>query len=110
MQSEDSPNSYLVVASVVVVSKNNMFIIKYKNWFFALTAALVLTSLASVFLFGLKLGLDFTGGSLVQVSYPAGRPSSALLETALKRANIQGYSVRDAGNTDYIIRAQTLTN
>lgn len=86
-----------------------MFIIRYKNIFFAITALIVLAAIASVAIFGLHLSQDFTGGTLVQVSYPGERPAPSLLNTALDGAGIKGYSVREAGEKDYILRAPNLT-
>ncbi len=86
-----------------------MYIVKHRNIFFALTALITVIALISVAFFGLKLGLDFTGGSLVQVTYPDGRPSPQLIEEALSGADITGYSIREAGERDYIIRAPNLS-
>jgi preprotein translocase subunit SecF len=86
-----------------------MFIISNRGIFFAITGALVAISLASLVAFGLHLGIDFTGGTLVQVAYPNERPAPQLVEDALKGAGIHGYSIREAGQKDYIIRAPNLT-
>jgi preprotein translocase subunit SecF len=50
-----------------------MFIVKHRNIFFGITGILVLLSIASVITFGLKPSLEFTGGTLVQVTYVNGR-------------------------------------
>jgi preprotein translocase subunit SecF len=47
-----------------------MFILKYKNYFLALSLIAVLASLFSIFNFGLKKSIDFTGGTRVVVQYP----------------------------------------
>jgi preprotein translocase subunit SecF len=47
-----------------------MFILKYKNFFLALSALAILVSLFSIFNFGLKKSIDFTGGTRVVVEYP----------------------------------------
>jgi len=86
-----------------------MFIIKHRNIFFAITGAFVLASLISIFTFGLHLGIDFTGGTLVQVNYPNGRPAPQALEESLRSAGFAGYSLREAETHDYIIRAANLT-
>ena len=53
-----------------------MFIIKHKNIFLGLSAFFVTVSIASIFFFGIKTGIDFTGGSLLEVSYDAATPSA----------------------------------
>ena len=86
-----------------------MIIIKHKNIFFALTGLIMLLSLASFIFFGLKLGTDFTGGTLAQVTYANGRPSPEALQASLEAAGISGYSLREANTNDYILRAGNLT-
>lgn len=86
-----------------------MFIIKHRNIFFALTGTIVALSLFSIVYFGLHFGIDFTGGTLVQVTYPEGRPAPQALEDSLKDAGFAGYSLREANTNDYILRAGTLT-
>ena len=92
-----------------------MVIITQRKIFFALTAALVAAALVSTIFFGLKLSIDFTGGTLVEFSYlPAqggegGRPSVAVLERALKAADFHDYSLRAAGANAFILRTGNLS-
>lgn len=87
-----------------------MYIIRNRNIFFALTGALVLCSIIAVAFFGLRFSIDFTGGTLAQVSYQNGRPDVPTLEHALDAADFSGYSLREAGQQDYILRAGSMTN
>ena len=86
-----------------------MVIVKNRNIFFALTGALVLASVISLMFFGLRLGIDFTGGTLAQVTYPSGRPSAEEISQSLTKARFTGYSLREAGTNDYVLRAQNMT-
>lgn len=86
-----------------------MFIIKHRTLFFSLTGALVAVSLAATIIFGLKLSIDFTGGTLVQVVYQKERPKAEMLEDALKQEGLVNYSLRAAGDHDYILRAGSIT-
>jgi preprotein translocase subunit SecF len=63
----------------------------------------------SIAIFGLKPGTDFTGGTLVQASYQNGRPAPEDLSAALNEAGFVGYSLREAEENDYILRAANLT-
>ncbi len=87
-----------------------MIIIRYRTIFFALTGALVLASLVSFFLFGIRLAIDFTGGTLVQATYAGGRPPANVLQQSLDSAHLTNYSLREAGTGDYIMRAGAMTN
>ncbi len=86
-----------------------MIIVKNRILFFFITGAIVLASLVSFIVFGLKLSTDFTGGTLVEVTYSAERPASADLASAVDMAGIKGYSLREAGDKDFILRSAELT-
>jgi len=87
-----------------------MFIIRHRNIFFALTGVITAVALGLLITFGLHAGIDFTGGTLVQVAYEESRPAPALIEEALQGADIKGYSVREAGEKDYIVRMPNLSD
>jgi preprotein translocase subunit SecF len=87
-----------------------MLIVKYRKIFFGITGAILLASLISLFVYGLHLGTDFTGGTLAQATYPAGRPAPAVLQESLSTAGFKGFSLREANENDYILRAGNLTN
>jgi len=86
-----------------------MFIIKHRGLFFGITGAIVAASIISLIAFGLRLGTDFTGGTLAQASYSAGRPVPQMLEKSLNAAGFSDYSLREAGADDYILRTGALT-
>lgn len=86
-----------------------MFIIQYRNIFFALTGAVVALALFSVAYVGLHFGIDFTGGTLAQISYDGVRPQPDVLMQNLEDAGFTGFSLRETGVDGYILRAQTLT-
>ena len=48
-----------------------MIIVRHRIVFFAITGIITLVALASLAFYGLQLGTDFTGGSLVEVRYDA---------------------------------------
>jgi preprotein translocase subunit SecF len=87
-----------------------MFIITHRNIFFALTSAIALVAIASVAFFGLSLGIDFTGGTLVELQYDGTRPDALSLTSALSDAGYEGFSLREAGADGYIMRAANITD
>lgn len=46
-----------------------MFIIKYKSFFIGISALLVLASVSLFVVFGIKQGIDFTGGTTIEIAY-----------------------------------------
>jgi preprotein translocase subunit SecF len=86
-----------------------MIIVKNRMLFFGITILITVAALISTFAYGLKLSTDFTGGTLVEVTYPNGRPSFETLNSALEKAGYHGYSLREAGEKDYILRSPELS-
>ena len=87
-----------------------MFIIQHRNIFFIATGTLVLASLISLGVFGLHLGIDFTGGTLVEVRYEGVRPDAPSLTRVLEDAGFEGFSLRESGESGYTLRTATLTD
>lgn len=52
-----------------------MNIVGHRKTFYALSGLLFLLSLVALFLWGLKFGIDFTGGSILEVEFKGIRPS-----------------------------------
>lgn len=86
-----------------------MFIIKNKTIFLTISALLVLGSIVIISVFGLKFGIDFKGGALMEVSYADARPQPQDIENALKPLNIGEPIIQETGDTGYIIKTRTLT-
>src|SRR3989338_8201145 len=86
-----------------------MFVIKYKNLFFLLSAVLIVGSLWSLWHYGLKLGTDFTGGSIMEITYQGPRPEVETVRTNLAKLDLGPIAVQLAGDHDVIIRLKTLT-
>lgn len=81
-----------------------MWIIKNRKIFYSISALAVGASLFAVFFFGLNLGIDFKGGSIVEVSYPDGRPEVSLIKEVVG----EGYLVQPAGDDGVILRSGVL--
>lgn len=78
---------------------------KRKIWY-AISFVLVAVSVAAIALWGLRLGVDFTGGSLIQVQYAAERPAVTDVQERLHAADVGSVTVQPAGDKDVIIRVQ----
>jgi preprotein translocase subunit SecF len=86
-----------------------MFVIKYKWIFFLLSAILIVGSIWSFYQYGLNLGTDFTGGSIMEVSYAGNRPTADAVRGAIVPLSLGTAAVQLAGEKDVIIRLKTLT-
>ena len=54
----------------------NIPFIKYRKIYFIFSGILILASLICLIVFGLKPGIDFTGGSILEIEYKEKRPSN----------------------------------
>lgn len=58
----------------------NFNLVKNKNYFLVFSGILIVASLIALLMWGLKPGLDFTGGSLLEVQFNGDVPSSQSVE------------------------------
>jgi preprotein translocase subunit SecF len=86
-----------------------MFIVKYRSIFYIFSGLLVVGSILAILVWGLNSSIDFKGGSLLEVSYPNGRPSQSIVIAAVTPLNLSA-SVIPSESNEYDIRTTTLTD
>lgn len=87
-----------------------MFVITQRKIFFGVSTGLVAVSLALLMIFNIPLGIDFTGGSVLEISYTENRPEQSTVEQALVSAGITGSTVRQIGDQGFLIKTQVISN
>ena len=89
-----------------------MNVIKNRKIFLSIAAVIVVVSVGIIATFGLKVGIDFTGGSLTEVSYGVA-PEKAAVDQVVAELGFEGSSVRESvdesGNSAYLIRTRDLS-
>ena len=75
-----------------------MSFVKSRIIWFALSGATVLASIVMLSIFGLNFGIDFTGGSLLEVVYPIERPAQENVKFALSSLELGVSSVQLSGD------------
>ncbi len=85
-----------------------MWIVNNRKIFYGLSIILVLLSVASLIAWKLNPGIDFTGGTLIDVVYPNGLPDQAQLTQALSSTD-PNVSVRASGSNEYIVRMKPIS-
>lgn len=85
-----------------------MFIVKYRKIFFTLSIVVIALSFYAVVTKGFNAGIDFKGGSLIEVSYDK-RPTVETLDTALKTAGFEGARIQMAGESDVTVETRSLS-
>lgn len=84
-----------------------MNIIKFRGVWYALSGVLIVASVVSLAVFGLRFSIDFTGGSLLSVRF-GDRPTSVEIERALDGIDVGSIVIQPVGETDVNIRMKTL--
>ena len=85
-----------------------MYVIYHRGLFFWLTGAILVAAIGAILIWGLPLGIDFTGGSLMQIGYPNGVPPLATIEKQVAVIPLGTVSVRALGEHAVSIRTRTL--
>ncbi len=83
--------------------------VKYSKFLLSISAVLTAISLALLFIWGLKPGIDFTGGSLLEVSFSQTRPDNQVVENSLANLGHKNIVIQKTGATGMIIRTAFLS-
>lgn len=85
------------------------FVGKRKIWY-TFSLLTVVAAIVVGALWRLNPGIDFTGGSLLEVSYTETRPELGQIETSLAEAGIQHVQIQPVGDKGYILKTPSITN
>lgn len=84
-----------------------MDFLKYKKIYFIFSGVLVLASVFSLFVFGLNPGIDFTGGSILELEYKDVRPSEQAVKESL--SDLGAVYVQSSGPSGLLIRMKDIS-
>ncbi|NCT00012.1 protein translocase subunit SecF [Candidatus Parcubacteria bacterium] len=88
-----------------------MFVIKHRKIFYGISIAMVAISLFAIFNWGIKFGIDFAGGSILEVEYTETKTQKEIVIDDINSLGLEKeFSVRETGEAGYIIRSTTLTD
>ena len=87
-----------------------MFIIKYKKIFVSISIGLVILSFVTLFSFGLNVGIDFKGGTLMEVTYKSIRPSQESFDASLVALDFGSITLQPTGELGYIVKSRSLND
>ena len=77
---------------------------KYSKIYYAISVVLIIGSIVSLSMFGLKFGIEFVGGSSMQVDFSQTRPSNETIKDALKSFNLGEIVIQPTGSTGAILQ------
>lgn len=84
-------------------------IVKNRNWYFIFSLLIIVPGIVSLLFYGLKLGVDFTGGTLLEYKIEK-QVSKDEISAVAKEGNIEISSVQTSGNNSYQLRTKPLTD
>jgi preprotein translocase subunit SecF len=84
-----------------------MNLMRYKWWYLIFSAVITIPGIIALLLWGLRLGIDFTGGSLTEAEVP--RVDSESLRTRLEPVGLREIQVQSSGENRYLIRTPELS-
>ena len=79
-------------------------IIKHKKIWFTFSGLLVTGSIIVFAVWGLKLGIDFTGGSLLELQFSIPRPDNSRIAESLSTIGLGEVTVQPIGDQNVILR------
>ena len=82
----------------------NLPIIKLRHLWFMISGGLVALSVVALVVFPIRLGIDFTGGSLLEVDFSGERPHSAEVATVVSDIGLGEATVQTVGETGMLVR------
>jgi preprotein translocase subunit SecF len=86
----------------------NIPFIKYSKFWLAFSGLITVFCVAFLFIWGLKPGIDFAGGSLMELSFTT-RPETAEIKKVFDDLNLKNIFIQKTGDNGVIIRTNILT-
>jgi preprotein translocase subunit SecF len=84
-----------------------MFVVNQRKIYYIISGVLVATSILSLLVLGLNFGIDFKGGSILELTYQ-NRPAVEDIRTKVAAQNLGETTVQPTGNNGVIIRLKNL--
>jgi preprotein translocase subunit SecF len=87
-----------------------MFRIVKNSWvWFSVSIALAVLSIVAIAVFGLRIGIDYRGGTVIEFT-SSQEQKLDLTKEVLNNEKYNGYQIKESGPNKIILRMQTLTN
>lgn len=82
-------------------------VVKKRYWWFAISLLVLIPGIISLFMQGLNLGIDFKGGTMLEVTFKKAATQAAVTDT-MKSVGLEGPVQLSDGNTVALIRTGAL--
>jgi len=85
-----------------------MNIIGYRKLWYTISAILVIPGIIALFLWGLKPGIDFSGGTLMEIQFTKSDVSVEQVRDSLKDLSLRNLVVQPSGNSNFLLRTEQI--
>jgi len=82
--------------------------LKYSKVYFILSGILIIASIASILFFGLKFGIEFTGGSIMELAFESERPSLESIQQTLSEFDLGEIVLQPVNDNEMILRMKEI--
>lgn len=79
-------------------------IIQNRNIFLSISGLMIVASIVALFAWGLNFGVDFTGGSLLEVEFKNYQPTITELQDSLKDVELNNLAIQATTDNTFILR------
>ena len=87
-----------------------MWVTLNRKIFYTFSLLLIIASIAMVSVFGLKFGIDFTGGSILEFTYTEESLDKSGVEAVLSNHDLGEYQLKETGKSGYILKTKTISD
>lgn len=77
---------------------------KYSKIYYIISGLLIIASVVCLSMFGLKFGIEFVGGSNIQIEFTGARPTNEAIQEALKSFGLGDITVQPTGTSGAVMR------
>ena len=81
-----------------------MIIIRFRKILYVFSAIILAASIFGILFYGFRLGVDFSGGSILEVEFLENTPELSLVEKNLSNAGFSAFRIQPTGEKGFIIR------
>lgn len=83
--------------------------VRYTKLYYIISGIAIVLSLFALFAYGIKFGIEFTGGSIIEVDFSSSRPSNDQISKALSDLNLGEVIIQPTGENGVILRLKEIS-
>ena len=87
-----------------------MDFIRHSKLYFIISGMLIVASVVFLFVWGLKFGIDFTGGSLLEADFTGSRPAIGEMRETISKEIEGDFTLQETGEKGIVLRAKEISN